>query len=34
MTGWLWIKHQGTTQAVETWRNVDGRWQLIEEQEL
>ena len=34
MTGWLWIKHRGTSQAVETWSNVDGRWQLIEEQEL
>lgn len=34
MTGWLWIKHRGATQAVETWWNVEGRWQLVEEQEL
>ena len=34
MTGWLWIKHCGTTRAVETWWKVDGRWQLVEEQEL
>jgi hypothetical protein len=33
MTGWLRIKHRVTTQAVETWWNVDGRWQLVEEQE-
>jgi hypothetical protein len=33
-TGWLWIKHRGTTRAVETWWKVDGRWQLVEEQEL
>jgi hypothetical protein len=34
MTGWLWIKHRGTARAVETWWKVDGRWQLVEEQEL
>ncbi len=34
MTRWLWIKHRGTNRAVETWWNVDGRWQLVEEQEL
>jgi formylglycine-generating enzyme required for sulfatase activity len=34
MTYLLWIKHGGTTRAVETWRKLDGRWQLVEEQEL
>ena len=34
VTRWLWIKHRGTSRAVETWWNVDGRWQLVEEQEL
>jgi ketosteroid isomerase-like protein len=34
MTGWLWVKHRGQTRAVETWWKVDGRWQLVEEQEL
>jgi hypothetical protein len=34
MTRWLWIKHRGSSQAVETWWKVDGRWQLVEEQEL
>lgn len=34
MTRWLWIKHRGASRAVETWWNVDGRWQLVEEQEL
>ncbi|MCL6546734.1 MAG: nuclear transport factor 2 family protein [Bryobacteraceae bacterium] len=33
-TGWLWLKHRGTARAVETWWKVDGRWQLVEEQEL
>jgi hypothetical protein len=33
-TAWLWVKHRGTTRAVETWWKVDGRWQLVEEQEL
>ena len=30
----MWIKHRGTSQAVETWWKVDGGWQLVEEQEL
>ncbi len=34
MTGWLWVRHRGTARAVETWWKVDGRWQLVEEQEL
>jgi hypothetical protein len=34
MTGCLSIKHRDTTRAVETWWKVDGRWQLVEEQEL
>ena len=34
VTGWLWIKYRGTTRAVETWWKVDGRWQVVEEQEL
>jgi ketosteroid isomerase-like protein len=34
MTAWLWVKHRGTTRAVETWWKVDGRWQVVEEQEL
>jgi hypothetical protein len=33
-TGWLRIKHRGLTRAVETWSRVDGRWLLVEEQEL
>src|SRR5260370_27781316 len=28
------IKHRGTIRAVETWRKLDGRWQLVEEQVL
>jgi formylglycine-generating enzyme required for sulfatase activity/serine/threonine protein kinase len=34
MTYLQWIKHRATMRAVETWRKFDGRWQLIEEQEL
>jgi hypothetical protein len=34
VTAWLWIKSRATTRAVETWWQVDGRWQLVEEQEL
>lgn len=34
VTRWLWIKHRGTSQAVETWRQRNGRWRLVEEQEL
>jgi hypothetical protein len=34
VTGWLWFKHRGTARAVETWWKVDGRWQVVEEQEL
>jgi formylglycine-generating enzyme required for sulfatase activity/serine/threonine protein kinase len=28
------IKHRGVIRAVETWRKLDGRWQVVEEQEL
>jgi hypothetical protein len=34
MTRWLWVKHRGTSRAVETWWDVEGRWRLVEEQEL
>jgi hypothetical protein len=34
MTRWLWLKYRGISRAVETWWKVDGRWQLVEEQEL
>src|SRR5262249_17398728 len=33
-TGFLWFTHHGTNRAVETWRLRDGRWQIVEEQEL
>jgi hypothetical protein len=33
-TGWLGLGRRGTARAVETWWKVEGRWLLVEEQEV
>jgi hypothetical protein len=34
LTGLLWFRQRREARAVETWWKLDGRWQLVEEQEL